>query len=248
VVVTQWNADTLEVLREDALVMFANMSGQLDLSIFPEVICIPVLDGLLHWASCGAACAIDPMPTMLAGTSFLSPYRLALESLCKLCITDSNVDLVLATPPFSRIVRVLTGLVRTMADPASDQVLREFAIVLASCLVAGDVTAARAIALHRPTVTVLLEFIEAADRQAQQLVQTQGSAMLRESPEMMGTSVDMLRRAASILHAIAETPDGRALFTCHQSRLLHLTISQTLDSSIVSTLANVLFLCSTSGV
>jgi len=239
-----WRWDTVGVLREDTLVIFANVAGQLDLAAFPEEICIPILDGLLHWASCSAACALDPMPSM-PNTSGSSPRRLALEALCKLCVTDANVDLLLATPPFKRIVCLLDDLVNILSDTVSDQVAREFAVVLASSLAAADASAARAIALRRSSVSAFLGFIEVADRQAQQLVQAQGVAMLRDNPEMMGTSVDMLRRAAGVVRAVAETSDCRsALFADHQQRLLQLSMSPTLDSAVAATIADVLFLCS----
>jgi len=239
-----WRWDTVGILREDTLVIFANISGQLDLAAFPEEICIPVLDGLLHWASCGAACAIDPMPST-PNACGPSPRRLALEALCKLCVTDANVDLLLATPPFKRIVCLLDDLVNILSDTVSDQVAREFAVVLASSLAAADASAARAIALRRSSVSAFLGFIEVADRQAQQLVQAQGVAMLRDNPEMMGTSVDMLRRAASVVRAVAETADSRSsLFADHQQRLLQLSMSPTLDSAVAATIADVLYLCS----
>ena len=239
-----WRWDTVGVLREDTLVIFANIAGQLDLAAFPEEICIPVLDGLLHWASCSAACALDPMPST-PNASGPSPRRLALEALCKLCVTDANVDLLLATPPFKRIVCLLDDLVNILSDTVSDQVAREFAVVLASSLAAADASAARAIALRRSSVSAFLGFIEVADRQAQQLVQAQGVAMLRDNPEMMGTSVDMLRRAASVVRAVAETADCRSsLFADHQQRLLQLSMSPTLDSAVAATIADVLYLCS----
>ena len=239
-----WRWDTVGVLREDTLVIFANIAGQLDLAAFPEEICIPVLDGLLHWASCNAACALDPMPST-PNASGPSPRRLALEALCKLCVTDANVDLLLATPPFKRIVCLVDDLVNILSDTVSDQVAREFAVVLASSLAAADPSAARAIALRRSSVSAFLGFIEVADRQAQQLVQAQGVAMLRDNPEMMGTSVDMLRRAAGVVRAVAETADCRSsLFADHQQRLLQLSMSPTLDSAVTATIADVLFLCS----
>jgi AT-rich interactive domain-containing protein 1 len=240
----RWRWDTVDVLREDTLVIFANISGQLDLAAFPEEICIPVLDGLLHWASCSAACALDPMPSTPNGCG-PSPRRLALEALCKLCVTDSNVDLLLATPPFRRIVCLLDDLVNILSDAMSDQVAREFAVVLSSSLAAADASAARAIALRRSAISAFLGFIEAADRQAQQLVQAQGLAMLRDNPEMMGTSIDMLRRAAGVIRAVAETTDSRSsLFADHQQRLLQLSMSPTLDPGVAATIAEVLYLCS----
>lgn len=235
----RWSLETLEVLREDTFVIFANISGQLDLSLFPEEIVSPILNGLLHWVTCTAACAHDPLPTMPLHLS-LSPRRLVLETLCKLCITDSNVDLLLAMPPYSRIVIFLSNLVQLVAE-SSDQVVREFSIVLISSVIQADSSSARAIALHHPSISILLDFIESADHRALQVVSTQGLAMLKDSPEMMGTSLDMLRRAAAVLRHMAEVPENRILFARFHHRLLHLVMSQIMDQKVATTLAEVLF-------
>lgn len=89
----EWWWDCLEMLRENTLVTLANISGQLDLSPYPESICLPVLDGLLHWAVCPSAEAQDPFST-LGPNAVLSPQRLVLETLSKLSIQDNNVDLI----------------------------------------------------------------------------------------------------------------------------------------------------------
>lgn len=73
----------------------ANMSGQLDLSLYPEIICLPILDGLLHWMVCPSTEAQDPFSSA-GGFSSFTPQRLVLECLCKLSIQDCNVDLLLA--------------------------------------------------------------------------------------------------------------------------------------------------------
>ncbi|NWH97809.1 ARI1B protein, partial [Tichodroma muraria] len=60
----EWWWDCLEVLRDNTLVTLANISGQLDLSAYTESICLPILDGLLHWMVCPSAEAQDPFPTV----------------------------------------------------------------------------------------------------------------------------------------------------------------------------------------
>ena len=238
----EWWWDTLEALRENTLVTIANISGHLNLANHPEEVCFPILDGLLHWAVCPSACAQDPMPTM-SSHSVLSAQRLTLEALCKLCVTDSNVDLLLATPPFSRIVTLLSNLVRLVGE-RQEQVMREFAVVLMSSLVQGDSSTARAVALQHPSISVLLDFIESAEHQAMQVANAHGISMLQENPEMMGTSLDMLRRAATILKHLAEVPENRPLFSKHQQRLLQLVMSQILDQNVASIVSDVLFFIS----
>jgi len=243
----EWWWDTLDALREHMLVVLANIAGHLNLSVFSEEICMPVLNGLLHWSVCPSACAQDPLPN-LPSTSVLSAQRLVLEALCKLCVTDTNVDLLLATPPFSRIVQLFTVLVRQLAD-RNDQVLREFSIVLLSSLVAGDSSAARAVALQHPAISLLIDFIESAEQSAAQLVNSQGMngmRMLQDNPELMGTTLDMLRRAAAALKHLAAVPENRSLFLPQQDRILALVMSHVLDNSVSKLLSGVLFLCSSS--
>ena len=233
-----WWREALDMLRENTLVVFANIGGQLSLQLFPESICLPILDGLLHWAVCASAYAHDLLPH----SSCLSPQRLALEALCKLSVCDTNMDLLLATPPFSRIVRLVTGLVRRLSEQR-EPVLREFAIVLLASAVQGAESVARAVALYHPAISLLLDFIEGAEQKALQVASTHGVAMLRDNPDMMGTSLDMLRRTASVLLRLAQVPENRPLFSKYEGRLLHMVVSQILDQQVAAILTDVLYCC-----
>lgn len=106
----EWWWDFLHQIRENVLVSIANISGYIDLSNYLEEVSRPILDGLLHWAVCPAAQGQDPFPTALS----LSPQKLALEALCKLCVTDANVDLVIATPPYSRLEKLTSVLTKLL--------------------------------------------------------------------------------------------------------------------------------------
>uniref|UniRef100_L7LY20 Putative osa n=1 Tax=Rhipicephalus pulchellus TaxID=72859 RepID=L7LY20_RHIPC len=234
----EWWWDCLQALRENTLVCLANMAGQLALAPFPEEISLPLLDGLLHWATCGSACARDPLPQ-----STLSPQRLALEALCKLSVQESNVDLLLATPPWSRTEALLGQLARWLGR-GQDQVLRELALVLLSNVAPAGSGAARAVALQGPCLAHLLAFVEQAEQSALQVANAQGVAALRENPELMGTTLDMVRRAAATLRCLARVPDNRPLFLQLQPRLLTLVMSQILDQGVAAILADVLFECS----
>ncbi|XP_074642746.1 AT-rich interactive domain-containing protein 1A-like isoform X2 [Tubulanus polymorphus] len=238
--VDEWWWDYLIELRENAMVIFTNISSQLNLSQFPEEICMPLMDGLLHWAVCPSSCAQDPFPN-LPPSSVLSPQRLVLEALCRLCIKEANVDLLLATPPFRRIVDLFASLNKILAYK-KEQVLREFAVVLLSHLVAsGESSAARAVALQHPSISLLLDFVETAEQNAMQVANTHGINMLRDNPEMMGTSLDMLRRAAMTLLHIARVPENRTIFIPCQSRLLSLVMSQILDQHVAQILSDCLY-------
>lgn len=238
----EWWWDFLYYIRENVLVMAANISGHVDLSQYTEEISRPVLDGLLHWAVCPAAHGQDPFPTVGLNSS-LSPQRLALEALCKLCVTENNVDLIVATPPYSRLEKLCSVLSRLLCR-SEEQVLREFGVNLLHFLSAADSGVARTIALQTPCVALLVAFIEQAENSAIGVANQHGIAALRDNPETMGTSLDMLRRAAGTLLNLSRHPDNRTLLLQHESRLLALVMSQILDQQVAAIVARVLFQCS----
>ncbi|KAJ3597420.1 hypothetical protein NHX12_000947 [Muraenolepis orangiensis] len=235
----EWWWDCLELLRENTLVTLANVSGQLDLSLYPESICLPLLDGLLHWAVCPSAEAQDPFPT-LGPHSALSPQRLVLETLSKLSIQDNNVDLVLATPPFRRLEKLYAILVRLIGDRKL-AVCREMAVVLLANLAQGDGMAARAIAVQKGSVGNLLGFLEDS-LAATQLQQSQSSLLHLQGMHFEPTSPDMMRRAARALHALAKVEENHSEFTLYESRLLDLSVSPLMNSLVSHVICDVLFL------
>lgn len=233
----EWWWDCLAALRENTLVTLANMAGQLDLSLYPETVCLPVLDGLLHWMVCPSAEAHDPFWTA-GGVSALTPRRLALECLCKLSIHDCNVDLLLATPPFSRQQKLFATLVRHVGERKS-QVCREMAVAALSNLAQGDATAARAIALQKGSVGTLIGFLEDSVAVAQYQQNPHGlphPAAPSEPP-----SVNMMCRAAKALLALVKAEDTRAEFVLHESRLLDISLSAALNSAVAAIMCEVLF-------
>uniref|UniRef100_A0A336MFS4 CSON000444 protein n=1 Tax=Culicoides sonorensis TaxID=179676 RepID=A0A336MFS4_CULSO len=238
----EWWWDYLIQIRENMLVAAANIAGHMELSGFDEAITRPVLDGLLHWAVCPAAHGQDPFPTC-GPHSALSPQRLALEALCKLCVTDANVDLVIATPPFSRLEKLCSVLTRHLCKN-EDQVLREFSVNLLHYLAAADSTMARTVAMQSPCVSYLVAFIEQAEQTALGVANQHGINFLRENPDSMGTSLDMLRRAAGTLLHLSRHPDNRPLFMQQEQRLLGLVMSHILDQQVALIISRVLFQCS----
>lgn len=217
----------------------SNISGQLNLSVYPESICLPLLDGLLHWAVCPSAEALDPFPT-LGPLSSLSPQRLVLETLSKLSIQDNNVDLILATPPFSRLEKLYGSLVRLVGE-RKVPVCREMAVVLLANLARGDSLAARAIAVQKASVGNLLGFLEDSLAATQYQQQNQ-SSMMQTGHQYEPTSVDMMRRAARALHALAKVEENLSEFTLFESRLLDVSVSPLMNSSVTQVICDVLFL------
>uniref|UniRef100_A0A4W5MJP5 AT-rich interactive domain 1B n=1 Tax=Hucho hucho TaxID=62062 RepID=A0A4W5MJP5_9TELE len=235
----EWWWDCLSALRENTLVTLANISGQLDLSLYPESICLPILDGLLHWMVCPSAEAQDPFTTAGCSSS-LTPQRLALECLCKLSIQDNNVDLLLATPPFSRQEKLYATLVRHVGERKS-QVCREMAVAVLSNLAQGDPTAARAIALQKGSVGTLIGFLEDCVAMAQH--QQGPHSMLHPAPipHPEPPSVNMMCRAAKALLAMAKVKENRPEFVLYESRLLDSSLSSVLSSAVAAIMCEVLF-------
>ncbi|XP_050313093.1 trithorax group protein osa isoform X4 [Anthonomus grandis grandis] len=236
---SEWWWEFLAQIRENILVCISNISGQIDVSLYEEEVARPLLDGLLHWAICPSATAQDPFPS-LGPTSLLSPQRLALEALCKLCVTPSNVDLVIATPPFSRLEKLCVVLTKHLCR-SEDQVLREFSINLLHYLSAADSSMARVVAAQTPCVSLLVAFIEQAEQSALEVANQRGISALRDNPDSMGTSLDMLRRAAATLVFLARHVDNKPLMVQQESRLLALVMSQILDQQVALLISKVLY-------
>uniref|UniRef100_A0A8D8PVJ6 Trithorax group protein osa n=1 Tax=Cacopsylla melanoneura TaxID=428564 RepID=A0A8D8PVJ6_9HEMI len=234
---SEWWWDYMENIRENVLVSLANIAGHIDLDLYPEDITRPILDGLLHWSVCPAAQGQDPFPS---SASNLSPQRLALEALCKLCVTDNNVDLVIATPPYARLERLTYVLTRFLCKN-EDQVLREFGVNLLHYLAAADSAMSRTIALQSPCISLLVAFIEQAEQNALGVANQHGIGALRDNPDSMGTSLDMLRRTARTLLHLSKHPDNKPLFLQQEQRLLALVMSQILDQQVAAIISRVLY-------
>ncbi|KAJ8288743.1 hypothetical protein COCON_G00014020 [Conger conger] len=226
----EWWWDCLSMLRENTMVTLANISGQLDLSQYPESICLPLLDGLLHWMVCPSAQSLDPFPGS-GPHSALTPRRLVLECLCKLSVQDGNVDLLLATPPLNRHERLYAALLRYVAD-RRNQVYREMGVAVLSNLAQGDALAARGIAMQKGSVGTLVSFLE--DSLA--MAQSQRGPTPSEPP-----SVNMMCRAAKALLAMARLEENRSEFILFEGRLLDISISSVLNSGVLAILCEVLF-------
>lgn len=238
----EWWWGTLSVLRDNTLVILSNISGQLDLAPFPEEVSLPILDGLLHWIVCPSSYAQDPLPSR-SPSSVLSPQRLSLEALCKLSILSSNVDLIIATPPWSRIENLFAFLTKSLCQ-GQDQIIREFSVMLLSNISQADSVAARTIAEQSHCISYLIAFIEEAEANAFQIAISQGTKKLRDKPELMGTTPGMVQRAAKTLKSLALVPENQGLFVRYQARLLSLVMSQVMDQELATIIAEVLFYCS----
>lgn len=229
----------LKAVRENILVILANVAGQMDLSRYPEHIIFPLLDGLLHWVVCQSSEARDPMPTAPAKYA-LSPKRLALETLAKLSITDNNVDLILATPPATRLKDLFKELVKAIGIKSSIPV-REFAVVVLDNLSHGD-NIISTIIEQKSCIGNILLFLEEAEKNTSSYVSGGGVVQPGLSAEdVCGTSVNMLRRAADILLSLARGIMDRSPFLPYVHRLLALATSQMMDTSVLKILSEIMY-------
>jgi len=201
-----------------------------------EEVSLPLLDALLHWSVCRSSTASDP----LVPGAYVSPHRYAIEILCKLSVQERNVDLLLATPPWDRI-EFLLELLSSMLMLGEEIMMREFAVVLVHALCSASAVACVAAALRTKTLQQLVIFLEQADANMHQVVQAHGMQVLRDNPELIGTSVGMLRRAASSLLFMAKLPSTHPKFGRFQQRLLHFTMSHLMDSRVAATVAETLY-------
>ncbi|TPP61062.1 putative osa, partial [Fasciola gigantica] len=257
----------LDDMRENALVLLVNLAGYLDLIRYEESIVRPILEGLLHWIVCPTAVAIDPFP----GHRTLSPRRLALEALNRLCVHESNVDLLLSTPGSRESdLHLLFGRLAHWLALPEDQVTRELALSTMHYLTGGGVSFST---LSEPTtsksrgtvassmqisptsfvgttllssakpcpVSGLLSFIEMAEATTRRVIDQCGVQALQERPELMGTSLEMVRRAGALLDRLAADPTGRTRFTpTLELRLLDLVTSRVLDATVAHLLCGAL--------
>ena len=232
-----WWWDCLEILRENSFVILANIAGQMDLSLFPEAVCYPIMQGLLHWLVCPSTQAVDPLPDSAVVFS-LSPQRLVVEALAKISISEINVDYILATPPLTRLDMVYAQVVEFISQKRYPAV-RQFALVLLSNLAQGGEAASRMIGQQKMVIPLLVECLETSE---QAVISSRGKLLGGYNPDDPNSlSIAMLRRAAITLHCLAKVPINRVSFLPHRDRLLHVAMSEFLDTSVTSVLSDVLF-------
>ena len=234
-----WWQDCLKGLRESVFIILSNISGQLDLSIYPESITLPLVDGLLHWAVCPASEAVEQFSTSALAFN-LSPQRMVVEALAKISIADVNVDYILATPPLARQETLYTHLVKFLG--LKDQpVMKQFSLVLLSNLAQGDEAASFLIGHQKMVISHLVECLETVEGLARRKLiptSTVPQNSFEDDPIM---SVAMLRRAAVTLHCLAKVPSNRDCFLECMDRILYLSTSDYLEPSVSGIIMDLLF-------
>ncbi|WKX90631.1 hypothetical protein Q1695_009464 [Nippostrongylus brasiliensis] len=227
--------ETANQLRDDAFVMLCHMSVALDLFDVPDRLSYPIYDGILHWCATSVPEATDPIPP-----AAVSPRNYSLEIMCKMSVLERNVDMLLSTGSWPRMEKIVRLLAR-MLSMSEETHNREFAIVILNALCNASEAVCYVAAMETPTIPNLVSFIETSDQSMHQVMQTHGMPALRDNPEMMGTSVGMLRRAAAMLRLLVKVPDAYRAYARFQQRLLQFTMSQLMDSRVAGMIADALY-------
>ena len=262
-------------IRENTLVTLANIAGTLVLDTFDSDLLYTLIDGLLHWSTCYSGEAIDGLHS-----SLISAQRLSIEILTKLSVHEMNMDFILATPPFYRIValfRVLTdwlivddihGGISNWHPPSisssthyysnyprpQTHIQREFAIVLLNALIRCDTLAANVVARLPYAISLLINFLEDYEMKTNELMARYGpeyvirlttqSASIPHAEQILFTTSDMLKRAATCLLSIVNYTDNIKLIKRYEDRILNLSTSHVIDSNVGRVLTDVLHYCS----
>lgn len=227
--------DGLHFIRMNSFTTISNLSEFLDLSNFSDKIILPILDSLLHWATCQSSYAKDA-----CSPDNLSYQVITLEILAKLSICVSNVDLVLATPPFTRIEEFYKILVNQI-DQTNDQVIRELSLVILSNFAKNDTLSARIILHQNFSILNLLTFIE--KHETLQRRRYINEYNIRADPYEIPTISYMCKLAASTLLILSSEcdPNDLHLIKKFESRFLSLTMSHCLDPEVLKILANLVY-------
>jgi AT-rich interactive domain-containing protein 1 len=269
-----WTECVLNI-RENTLVTLANIAGTLVLDTFDSDLLYTLIDGLLHWATCYSGEAIDGLHS-----SIISAQRLAIEILTKLSVHEMNMDFILATPPFYRIVslfHVLTdwlivddinGGISNWHPPSlsssthyysnfsrpQTHIQREFAVVLLNALVRCDTLAASVIARIPYAVSLLLNFLEDYEMKTSEIMARYGPdyvirlttqpSNIPHAEQILFTTSDMLKRAATCLLSIVSYTDNIKMMKRYEDRILNLSTSHVIDSNVGRVLTDVLHYCS----
>ena len=131
-----WESLYLYGIRENCIVLLSNIAAKINLDNFDEQCVLSLMDALIHWLVCKSCVSLDPVTGAIHST--ITMQRLALETLCKMCLAHNNTDYLLATPPSSRISELIAVLLDMVMD-SSKPAIRELALVLLNYLSKSDI-------------------------------------------------------------------------------------------------------------
>jgi len=231
-----WSECLLNI-RENTLVTLANISSVLIFDKFDSNLINQLIDGLLYWSTCYSN----------------ETQRLSIEILTKLSIHDMNIDFILATPPFSRIISLLNILIDWLnVDNISNltRIQREFAIVLLNSLIQCDLNAVYSIKNIPYVILLLINFLEDYEIKTNELILQYGLDYIlrliniQQADEILFTTNDMLKRTANCLLLIINCLDNIKIMKKYEDRILNLSISNVIHPNIGRILTDILHYCS----
>jgi len=234
---TWW--DSLFSIRENTLVLLANIGGHLNLRNIREDIREPLVKGLVHWVVCRSSQALDPLPTA-PGSHALSAQRLCIETLAKMTINHQNVEKIMVYPTDSVLEELGDVLVKHMAKKSLVP-NREFAIILVDNMAHSE-RFSKVLATRKSAIRNICTFLYDAEKNTSNYLSSGGRVQPGlNAEEICGTSISLLRRAVNSLLSIAKLPCNRSTLTPYTEELLTLSTSQMIDTSVLALLASVLF-------
>ncbi|UXI21428.1 hypothetical protein NH340_JMT07371 [Sarcoptes scabiei] len=235
-------AELFHYLRMNCFVTLSNLSAFLDLTGLSDKIILPLLDGLLHWAICSSAYACDPLPP-----DNLSCRLQALEILSKLSIKKSNIDLLLATPPFERIETLYETLILLIDSTSENQVLSEIALIVLAHFASYDSLNARIILHLDGSIINLIKFIE----QCEALNMARGMNYIKpfiyadqQAKDIAQQDLYRFKVAANTIKTLASNCEQSdlCLLKKFENRIVNLAMSPFIHPDVIAILADLAFI------
>ena len=233
--------ESLFSIRENTLVLLANIGGHLNVKQVREDVREPLIKGLIHWIVCGSFQALDPLPTAPSSHA-LSAQKLCIEALAKMTINRQNVKDILRYPSDSVLEELGDVLVKHMAKKNPSLIPnREFAIILVDNLAHSE-RFSKVLATRKSAIRNICTFLYDAEKSTSNYLSSGGRVQPGlNAEEICGTSISLLRRAVNIILSIAKLPCNRPMLTPYTEELLTLSTSQMIDTSVLALLAAVMF-------
>ncbi|XP_002157646.4 AT-rich interactive domain-containing protein 1A [Hydra vulgaris] len=231
--------ESLANMRENTMVLLSNISGHLNLSIYPEEIHKPIITGLVHWLVCKSSEALDPLPTA-PGPHALSPQCLSIETLAKITINLNNIELI-ARCSNQLVLENMAGALIEQFSKKHLVPVREFSLILLDNLARCE-DFCKVLALRRSCVSSIVKFICDAERNTSNYLSSGGRVQPGLNAEdICGTSISLLRRSVNILLSLSKLPYNKHRLLPFTDDILALSTSQMIDTSVLALLAQVLF-------
>ena len=221
-------------IRSNFMVALSSIASHICLADLPTDTCLQLVNSLLHWAICTSSEALD----LHSGLS-ISLQRIVFETLTKLCMQPDNTDLILATPPFSRLVRLVQYSVEVMCLEESE-VERDILLGLLSRLVEGDSRIARILVLDGTAPLLLISLIENYLNTLLMREQSRYMEGFNVSEQFVEVSSYTACKASEIFRSLTAHPANLLSLSKFKKHLLDISTSNLQDDSITNNICHVI--------